>query len=245
MRTGRMQILSLALAMLASPAVLHGQQPRTGEPGPRTIRVVGTGEARAAPDEAYLDFGVETTAPTAQAAAEQNARAMEQVIRALTSAGIPRRDIETRNFSVFPDYAPPRPGTEEPTVRGYRVTNVVTARTERIAQVGSLVDAALRAGANRVHGVRFAIRDPGPVRAEAIRNAVAKGRADAAAIAGALGVRLGPVLDASTAGGAPPVFAKLEMAQARDFAGGGASTPIESGEQTVTASVTLVYLIEG
>lgn len=240
-----MKILSLAMAMLASPAVVHGQQPRPAESGPRTIRVAGTGEARATPDEAHLDFGVETSAPTAQAAAEQNARAMEQVIRALTSAGIPRRDIETRNFSVFPDYAPPRPGTDEPTVRGYRVTNLVTARTERIAQVGSLVDAALRAGANRVHGVRFGLRDAEAVRAEAIRNAVAKARADAAAIAGALGVRLGAVLDASTAGGAPPVFARVEMAQARDFAGGAASTPIESGEQTVSATVTLVYLVEG
>lgn len=240
-----MHILSMAMAMLASPAILHAQQPRPAEPGPRTVRVVGTGEARAAPDEAHLDFGVETAAPTAQAAAEQNARAMEQVIRALTAAGIARSDIETRNFSVFPDYAPPRPGMEgEPTVRGYRVTNIVTARTERIAQVGSLVDAALRAGANRVHGVRFGIRNAEAVRAEAIRNAVAKARADAAAIAGALGVRLGAVLDASTAGGTPPVFARMEMAQARDIVATGAATPIEAGEQSVTASVTLVYAIE-
>lgn len=239
-----MHVLSVAMAMLASPAILHGQQPSPAEPGPRTIRVIGTGEAKAAPDEAYLDFGVETAAPTAQAAAEQNAREMEQVIRALTAAGIARRDIETRNFSVFPDYAPPRPGTEgEPTVRGYRVTNIVTARTDRIAQVGSLVDAALRAGANRVHGVRFAIKNVAAVRAEAIRDAVAKGRADAAAIAGALGVRLGAVLDASTAGGTPPVFAKGEVAQMRDMAGA-AATPIEAGEQSVTASVTLVYAVE-
>jgi uncharacterized protein YggE len=83
------------------------------------------------------------------------------------------------------------------------------------------------------------------VRAEAIRGAVAKARADAAAIAAALGVRLGAVLDASTAGGQPPVFARLEMAQARGFAADAASTPIEPGQQTITASVTLVYAIEG
>lgn len=239
-----MHVLSLALAMLASPAALHGQQPRPAEPGPRTIRVVGTGEAQAAPDEAYLDFGVETTAPTAQAAAEQNARAMEQVIRALTSAGVPRREIQTHNYSVFPDYGPPRPGTEEPTLRGYRVTNLVTARTEQIARVGSLVDAALQAGANRVQGVRFGLKNAETVRAEAIRGAVAKARADAAAIAAALGVRLGAVLDASTAGGQPPAFAKMEVAQMRDFAGAAASTPVEAGEQTVTATVTLIYAIE-
>ncbi len=240
-----MHLLSLALAVLAAPTLLHGQQPRPGEAGPRTIRVVGTGEARATPDEAHVDFGVETLAPTAKAAADENARLMEQVIRALTAAGIPRRDIETRNYSVFPDYAPPRPGTEEPTLRGYRVTNLVTARTEQVAGIGSLVDAALQAGANRVHGVRFGLKNAEAVRAEAIRNAVAKARTDATAIAGALGVRLGPVLDASTAGGTPPVFARMEVQQMRaDFAGA-AATPIEAGEQTVTASVTLVFAIEG
>jgi uncharacterized protein YggE len=240
-----MQILPLALAMLAAPALLQGQQPRPAEAGPRTIRVIGTGQAQAAPDEAHLDFGVETTAPTAQAAAQQNAEAMERVIRALVAAGIPRNEIRTHNFSVFPDYAQPRPGTEEPTLRGYRVTNLVTARTERIAQVGGLIDAALAAGANRVHGVRFGLKNAEAVRAEAIRDAVAKARADAASIAAALGVRLGPVLDASTAGGTPPVFARLEMAQARDFAGAAAPTPIEAGEQTVTATVTLVYGVDG
>ncbi len=239
-----MHVLSLAMAMLASPAVLHGQQPRTAEVGPRTIRVVGVGEARAEPDEAHVDFGVETSAPTAQAAAELNARAMERVIGALTAAGVARRDIGTNNYSVFPDYAPPRPGTEEPTLRGYRVVNTVTARTEQIPRVGRLIDAALQAGANRVNGVRFGLKDSEGVRAEAIRGAVAKGRADAAAIAAALGVRLGAVLDASTAGGQPPVFAKLEMAQARGMAADMASTPIEAGEQTVTASVTLVFVIE-
>jgi hypothetical protein len=241
-----MHVLSLAMAMLAAPAVLHAQQPpRPAEAGPRTIRVVGVGEARAAPDEAHLDFGVETSAPTAQAAAEQNARAMERVVRALTEAGIARRDISTNNYSVFPDYAPPRPGTEEPTLRGYRVVNTVTARTEQIPQVGRLIDAALQAGANRVNGVRFGLKNSEGVRAEAIRGAVAKARADAAAIAAALGVRLGAVLDASTAGGQPPVFARMEMAQARGFAADAANTPIEPGQQTVTASVTLVYAIEG
>lgn len=241
-----MHIFSLALAMLAAPAVLRAQQPRPTDAGPRTIRVVGTGQAQAAPDEAFLDYGVETTAPTAQAAAQQNAQVMERVVRALTSAGVPRRDITTRNFSVFPDYGPPRPGENEPTQRGYRVTNMVSVRTERIAQVGSLIDAALAAGANRVHGMRFGLKNAEAVRAEAIRNAVAKARTDAAAIAAALGVRLGSVLDASTAGGAPPVFARMEAMQARGLAdGGGAPTPIEAGEQTVTAMVTLVYAIDG
>ena len=245
MRSIRTCALVLGLGALAAPAVLRAQQPPTAPPAERTIRVVGVGQARATPDEAYLSFGVETTAPTAKAAADENARLMQQVMQALVSTGVPRQNIQTSNFSVFPDYGPPRPGTEEPTLRGYRVTNMVTARTEEIARVGPLVDAALAAGANRVHGIRFGLKNAEPVQAEAIRSAVAKARNEAQAIAAALGVRLGPVLDASTTGTPPRPYAMEAVAMRADYGGGPPPpTPIEAGEQTVTAMVTLVFGIQ-
>lgn len=240
MRSIRTCALVLGLGALAAPAVLRAQQPPVAPPTERTIRVVGVGEARATPDEASLSFGVETTAPTAKAAADENARVMQRVVQALVSTGVPRQNVQTSNFSVFPNYAPPRPGTEEPTLRGYRVTNMVTARTEEIARVGALVDAALAAGANRVHGIRFGLRNPEPVKAEAIRNAVARARGEAEAIATALGVRLGPVLDASTTGTPPRPFAGEAVAMRQDISVT-AATPIEAGEQTVMATVTLVF----
>jgi uncharacterized protein YggE len=230
-----------ALTLAGAPLVAQQPEPRSAA---RTIRVTAVGEARATPDVAHLDFGVETTAATARGASEENAQVMERIIRALTAAGIPRQEIQTRNFSVVPDYARPMPGREEPQVRGYRVSNMVSVRTMEIARVGALIDAALQAGANRVHGVRFTLRDPSPLRAQALRQAVEKARAEAQALASALGVTLGAVLDASTS---VESFRGYATARA-DFSGQSAlraaPTPVEPGEQTVTALVSLVFGIE-
>src|SRR5690606_20759228 len=123
-------------------------------------------------------------------------------------------------------------------------TNQVTLRTTQLPRVGELIDTALGAGANRVDGVMFELRDADAAQAEATRNAVERARATAQTMASALGVRLGPVLDASTGVG-PKIPRPVPMARLQAMAAAAASTPIEPGEQTVRADVTLVFAIEG
>lgn len=214
--------LPLAAALLLCPGgALRAQETVRLAPGagPGTIRVAATGEAQATPDRAWVDLGVETSAPTAAAASAENARRMEAVIAALLRAGVQRADVETRDYNVFPDYAPPPEGRGEPVLRGYRVTNVVSARTDAVGRVGAVIDAALGAGANRVHGVRFGLRDPGALRGQAIRQAIERGRREAEIIAASLGLRLGRVLDASTTSEPPrpmPVMMEAMMSRAAD-----------------------------
>jgi uncharacterized protein YggE len=75
---------------------------------------------------------------------------------------------------------------------------------------------------------------------EALREAVKRAREEAQTMADAMGVRLGPALEVRSGGpsGGPTVLYRsmaTEMAAAR--------TPIEAGEQTVSASVTITYRI--
>jgi uncharacterized protein YggE len=234
----------LGVLLLTAAAPLAAQQPASA-PAPRTIRVSATGEARAQPDQAYLDFAVETAATTAKAASEENAKLMDRVVRALVAAGVPRERIETRNFTVYPEYTSPTPGErqDEPRIRGYRTSNMVTARVDDLKRVGALIDAALGAGANRVDAVRFGLRNPERAQAEATRDAVQRARANAETIASALGVRLGEVLDASTAYEPyRPYAADMRMYSMRAEAAA-APTPIQPAEQTVNSTVTLVYAI--
>ena len=240
--------LAVALGVLAG---LGGSPPLAAqEPGApvaasqRTIRVSGMGEARARPDAARLTFAVETFAPTAREAGQQNAATMEQVVAALVAAGVPRSDVETSNYTVFPEYVhdPAQPQAER--IRGYRATNQVTLRTTQLPRVGELIDTALGAGANRVDGVMFELRDADAAQAEATRNAVERARATAQTMASALGVRLGPVLDAST--GVGPIMPRpMPMARMQAMDVAATSTPIEPGEQTIRADVTLIFAIEG
>jgi uncharacterized protein len=237
--------------LLAAAAALTGAALTTASADAQTpahamtpvpsIRVSATGEARAEPDQATLSFGVETQAATAEQAAAENASRMDRVIQALVRAGIPRERIQTSNYMVHPDYQHPGREGGEPRISGYRVTNMVTGTLHEVARTGPAIDAALAAGANRVHGVRFGFRDPASMRAGAIQEAIRRGRAEAQAIASGLGVQLGRVLDASTATVSSPVFPMMEMAQdARMMA---APTPVEPGEQTLSVTVHLVYAV--
>ncbi|MCE9671748.1 SIMPL domain-containing protein [Myxococcus stipitatus] len=213
------------------------------DPSVRTLRVEGTGEVKAQPDEAFIDLAVETLASTAKAAGEQNAKKMEKVIAALTGAGIHRKEIQTRNYSVYPDYAPPAPNETEPKLRGYRVSNVVSVHVTELSRVGSLLDQALAAGANRVDQVRFGLARQDTVQGEALRQAVTRARKSAEVLAASLGVKLGAVVDASTVT-APPQLYPARFAMAEMASDARVATSIQPEEQTVQAKVTLVYLIE-
>lgn len=205
------------------------------------IRVSASGEAKAAPDEAWVDLGVETQAPTARAAAEANAAAMQRVIEALVRAGVPRAEIETQGYNVFPEYAADPEGRGEPRLRGYRVSNVVSAHTVQVDRVGGLLDAGLAAGANRVNGVRFGVREADRFRAQAVEQAVRRARAEAQTIASALGVALGPIQEASTA--FTPVQPMPMVGMARMEMDAAQATPISPGQQIIGATVTLVFRI--
>jgi hypothetical protein len=214
------------------------------EPGARTLRVEGLGETKAEPDEAFIDLAVETTAPTAKAAAEENARKMDKVLTALTQAGVARKDLDTRNYTVYPEYAPVPVTGGEPKLKGYRVSNTVEAHVRDVTQVGALLDRALGAGANRVENVRFGLSKQDAVQAEALRQAIQRARNTAQVMAAALGVKLGPVLDASTISEPPRFYpVSLARAEAADM-GAPPTTPIQPDEQTITARVTLIFGIE-
>jgi uncharacterized protein len=229
-------------AMLAlGVTALEGQQAVTATE--RTIRVTGMGEAHAQPDEARLMFAVETTGATAQAAGRENAQLMDRVIAALVAAGVPRGDIETRGYSLHPMYAHDE-GRREPRITGYRAANQVVLRTGEMDRVGTFIDAALGAGANRMDGIVFQLRNSAPTQAVALRSAVESARASAETIAAALGVQLGRVLDASTTSEPVrpyPAMAEVAMRMQADSA----PTPIQPGEQTVRAQITLVFAISG
>ncbi|MDQ3388115.1 MAG: SIMPL domain-containing protein, partial [Gemmatimonadota bacterium] len=205
-----------------------------------SIQVSASGEARAPADQAHVDLAVETLAPTARAAGEGNALAMERLIRGLRAAGVARAQIETRGYAVHPQYAsPPRgsPEPQEPRITGYRASNSIVVRIDDVGRVGAVIDAGLEAGANRVNGVSFSLKNPEAIRAVALREAVQRARGEAQTLATALGVRLGALMEASTSG--VPVRPMYRTESAVDFARA-ASTPIEPGEQTVFAQVHLV-----
>src|SRR5437879_919465 len=233
----RVVILPLLLALVAGSAAAEAPA-RAVTP---QIVTQGTGEVRVMPDRAIVRFGVQLDAADARTAQGRVSEAMQGVIQALRRLNIPENRIGTERLGLSPVYEQPPPGREgRPRLAGYRAANVVRVELDDLARLGPVIDAAVGAGANEVQGIQFAVASEAPYRTQALRKASAEARTKAQAIAEALGVHLGTLLEASEGGvevtPPPSVFF---------YRGANAGTPIQPGEMTVRATVTVHYAISG
>ena len=226
----------LTAAIVLACSVGAAAQPESKDTA-RVIRVAGNATATAAPDRAQVDLGVLTQAQSAKQAASENAKRLEAVLAAVRQALGAKADLKTISYSVNPIYGEARPN-RGPSVTGYSVDNVVRVTTGELAQVGKILDSAMEAGANDVRGLSFSLKDEQPVRAQALREAVSRARAEAEVIAASLGVKLGRVR-AVEAAGEPPIIRPMMMGAAMARA----ATPVEPGTLEVHASVTVTFEI--
>lgn len=227
---------SLPIAALAALAALAAAPARAADPP--SIRVTGTGEAIAAPDTAQLSAGVTSEAATAADAVRANGAAMARVLGALETAGIPKQQVQTSGFSVFPVFADRTDPRARPQIVGYRVSNQVSVRVAGVEKVGGVLDQLVAAGANEVGGVSFSVGEPAPLLDEARRRALADARRTAEVYAAAAGVRLGRLLSIEEAGpGGPSPMPRARMEAA-------AAVPIAPGQVELSIVVVATYAIE-
>jgi uncharacterized protein YggE len=233
--------MNKAVWMVLAGAALLSAQEHGHHVDPPNVRATGEAVIQAKPDQARIDFGVTSQAATAQAAGAQNAKQLEAVLAALRKALGPGAEIKTVSYSLHPDYRYPKEGGK-PQIVGYTATNTVQATTSDLDGVGELIDAATQAGATNVQRLQFRLKDEQAVRAQALAEASKKARANAGAMAGALGLKVVRVLSAQ-AGGAPVVPVQREFAMAASMRGVDTTTPIESGTIEIRATVNLVLEI--
>jgi len=220
---------AMVAALLQVPLALPAQMAAPMR-GPE-VSTTGEGDVRVTPDRALLMLGVQTQATTAEAAAASNAKLLRSVLDSLRAVGLTAQQLSTTNYNVNPQFAP---NSSTPRIVGYMVTNSVRAEVSSIGQVGRVIDAALAAGANEVSSLSFYASSEADARRRALALAVASARADAEALAAAAGGRLGPLLELTTSAERPPVYPMARMSAVA----GRVPTPIEPGEQTISASVT-------
>lgn len=234
-RPSRPLALLLLAGAFAIPAPALAQ---SDTPAPRLITITGTGDVRAAPDQAQLSAGVVSEAKTAAAALTDNNNKMAAVFAALRKLGVPGKDIQTSGFSVAPQY-PPYNSKEERHITGYQISNTVTVKLSEMKKLGQALDALVAAGANQVNSVSFSIADPAAALARARAEAVKDARTEAETYARAADVSLGPIQSISepSGEGPRPMFAVTAMRAAPE------GVPVAAGEQTVSASVTISWQI--
>jgi uncharacterized protein YggE len=223
----------MMLAALAATQAINARQAfAQNVPVPPQIVVTGTGEARVVPDRAFVLLGVQSRAATAAAAATENARRIKAILDTLRSMGLAGEQLTTVSYSISPEMS----GGQSPKVTGYVVTNSVRAEVRRLDDVGAVIDAALAKGANEVTSLQFYSSKADSIRRAALAAAVVDARSEADVLARAAGGTLGQLIELSSAQEPIRPFAQPLMRVTAAMAA--VRTPIEPGEQTITATVT-------
>lgn len=211
--------------------------------GRRHIAVSGEGSVRVRPDVAHADLGIRVTGETVGEAMGEARRSMERVLDALKQAGVAEGDVTTSRFAIRRERVPiPRRGgpDEGKVEERYAVNNMVRVTIRDLDRAGAVLDHAIDAGANEVHGVRFAIEEEDEVAAEARQLAAARARAKAEQLARLHGVALGEpirIAEAGTGPGPGPMYARAAGMSAE-------SATVSVGELTFSVRLDVVYEIE-
>ena len=229
-----MKTLAFLAAMAAATATLpaHAEE--------RRISVSGTGTALVAPDMATITLGVTNQDAQASVAMQATSDAVTQILKRLDEMGLEARDVQTRDLSLSPVWSGrSNSSNEPPKITGFTASNRVSVRVRDLDNLGQIMDAVIKEGANDFGSLSFGVQEPKPLEAEARAKAVADATEKAQQLAQASGVTLGPVLSINDhGGGVRPMAQMREMAMSD--AGG---VPVAGGEISVSVNIAMEFEI--
>lgn len=244
MRINRLAILAIGIVLvLAACGTGDETSPAAAQEGTTTsmngISVSGRGEVFGTPDTLTVSIGISVGKPTVSEAVDVAARRATDLIGALQGLGVAEADIQTSNYSIYPEYDYRE--NQTPQITGYRVDNTLTVKIRDLDRAGEVLDAATAAAGDevRVNGVSFVLEDNDALLVAARAAAWEDAKAKAEQLAELAGVTLGAPLTISESVGSVPVpyYARAEAAA------GDLATPIQPGQETVSVDLTVTFAI--
>lgn len=242
--------LTLVAALLIFPLSKAFPQ---APPGPPQINVSGSAEVKVAPDEIYLNVGVETRHETLEEARRENDDRIAKALAFIRSSGVKDKEVQTDFLSVEPIYDNDVSRTK-PVI--YLVRKSIEIRFTKIAGFESFVTGLLSNGITTIHGIDFRTTEMRKHRDTARAMAVRAAREKADALTAELGVKRGKVCSISTndwsgwagsAGSWGRYGANAMQNSAQSFNNPQEADPsgtLSIGQISVTATVNVSFLIE-
>ena len=239
-----MRFLAISLLLLASLC-----SAQTGSEQ-HTISVTGDAEVKVVPNRITIMFGVETRDANLEVATSKTDAAVKRVITAARQQGVDESDIQTDQIQVNISY-----NQNSPTTISYYTTNkgiqVVLKDTTKFE---ALLQAGLRAGANKIDDVIFSTSELRKYRDEARAMAVKAAIEKAHDVAAAAGVHIGekPLnINSSSGGGfwygSGRGYGYAAQNAVQNYAGaggGGIEGGVALGKISVSATVQMTFKIE-
>ena len=199
------------------------------------LKVFGKGILSVKPDVADVVLGVITENIQLEVAQQENAKITKQVINSIEEIGVLPKNIQTQNYNIRSNYDYIN---GKQIFRGYEVSNNLNVIITNINSAGEIIDTAVKNGANNVSGINFIVSDQTKYYYEALRLATTDAQNKASVIANKLSVRLNIIpiqineIDKGT-------ITPLGVMTLKQVSG---ATPIEAGENTITADIEAVFI---
>ena len=213
---------------------------------PFGLHVLGEGEVTVTPDRSIVELGVEASASTAAAAAEQASATAERLVAAIREISSNPEDIQIQTTGislapVFQPATPTQPRSANPV--GYRSSNTITITIDQLDLTSSVLDAALAAGANTVHSISFTLKSDGPAKERALRLAVLDAANKARVAAEALQGSVRGLISLNEEYVHVPI-ARSSRSAFPEAAMSPASVPVEAGQLRIRATVRANFAYE-
>ncbi len=203
-----------------------------------TITVTGTGTSTVTPDRAVLTLGVESTDTSSKTAQDQNAKIINNVIDVLLNDGIDKSNISTSSYDLYANYD--YDGNSR-ILTGYTASTMVKIKDVDISSVGELADDAGDAGANVINGFTFQYSKTEEAYDQALEAALDRAQDKAIKVADKQGCKLGKVISITENGNADYYSSDARVYASNTEESADGAMTVLPGENTITATVTVVY----
>lgn len=251
-------LLALFLAIQSVAAFKGWRYIGAGVNATNVISVSGHGEALSVPDIATFTFSVTSQKATVAAAQTDATTKINTITSYLKGAGVDEKDIQTSDYSVYPQYEYSQsvcpaasaggvavycpPGKQ--VLKGYEVRQTTTVKVRDTAKAGDLLTGVGGKGATEVSGLNFTFDNPDQVQNEARNKAIANAKTKAETLARSLGVSLVRVVSFNENGYPSPMYYGKEMAVGMGGDAVAQTAPaISVGQNKVTSDVSITYEI--
>ena len=204
----------------------------------RTVSVQGSGQVELKADTASIKLAVNTRNADVVAASEENSTRINNVIASLNEIGIPKYDITTANYYIRQD-SPTVSGTR--TISGqYSVSNEIIIKIKDIDKAGTVIDTAIKSGANSLTSISYSVSDTEEAVRQARMLAIKQAEENASLLASSNGAALGQIISINEYSGSdyPRARSYEDNSEAALMT---ASTPIYSGKVTVTVTIDATW----
>lgn len=190
-----MKRFSFIIGIIASAGVLFAQDIQVNRQN-KTIAVTAEESTTADAEVALLTVGYRNYGVTQDAAFQENVRVAERITKALLDAKVPKANIETEKLGLA------RTEIDEKWTTDLKKERQFTAEqswhvTVSASEAQTVVDLAVKTGANEVEDVDWNVVDPVALQAKAGGAALTKARSIADQMAKGLGTKLGELVYAS------------------------------------------------